>query len=140
MRERTLGVFSKFFRVVPLLIMGLTLLMLASGVILTQRGRAAMVKSDEAFHQRKLRVSIVYARQAALAYVPGSPHVTQAWQRLEAIGRGAESENHVDLARIAWDTLRVVQEQTDYPGRSEGPYEAAAQRGLQRLARPQAAP
>jgi hypothetical protein len=95
----------------------LLLALLALCFVLVRRGEAAMVESDRAFHAGDLRGAVWEAKEAALAYVPGSAHVRRANDRLEAIARGAAAEGRWDLARLAWDALRLVDEQTDYPGR-----------------------
>jgi hypothetical protein len=111
----------------------LALLAVVSGAFLTVRGKAALKKSDHAFHQGDMRQSIAYARQSALAYVPGAEHVGAAYSRLEAIARGAESEGDEALARVAWDTLRVVVVQTEYLGRPPSPALDLAEKNLKRL-------
>lgn len=97
------------------------------------RGQAAMTRSDAAFHAGDLRLSIREARAAALAYVPGARHVKEAEARLLAIARGAEVEGRRDLARAAWDALRVAEEQTSYPGRGRLPLGEEARAAIERL-------
>lgn len=99
------------------------------------RGQAAMKRSDAAFHAGELLLSIQEARSAALAYVPGARHVKEAEARLLAIARGAEAEGRRDLARAAWDALRVVEEQTSYPGRGHLPLGDEARSAIERLDR-----
>ncbi len=99
------------------------------------RGRAAMRRSDVAFHAGDLPLSIREARAAALAYVPGAEHVKEAEARLLAIARGAEAEGRRDLARAAWDALRVAEEQTSYPGRGRLPLGEEARAAIERLDR-----
>ncbi len=86
-------------------------------VVLVRRGEAAMKESDRAFHAGELRIAGGEAKAAGLADVPGSEHVAEATARLEAIARGAAAEGRWDLARLSWDALRLLDEQTDYPGR-----------------------
>lgn len=71
-----------------------------------QQGEAALRASDEAFHQGELEASVLHARRAVMAYVPGAPHVAAGYERLEAIGRGAEAEGRYELARTAWGAVR----------------------------------
>lgn len=89
--------------------------------------------SDSAFDEGDMRNSLTHARKAALAYVPGAEHVRDAYLRIEAIARGAESEDDLVLALSAWDTLRLVHERTRYPGRASSDVEARANEGLRRL-------
>jgi len=103
------------------------------GVVLVRRGEAALAESDRAFHAGDLRVAVWEAKAAALAYVPGSAHVQKSTARLEAIARGAAAEGRWDLARLAWDALRLVDEQTDYPGRGQTEFGRAAKTELERM-------
>lgn len=72
------------------------------------RGEAALARSDEAFDVGRLRDSIVFARQAAVAYVPGAPHVRAGYARLRAIAIGAEATGHPAIAREAWEAVRAA--------------------------------
>lgn len=124
---------SRVLRFAALAALSLVLLLVVAGISLTVRGRAEMGKSDVAFHDGRLREALVHARQAALAYVPGAEHVHDAYARIEAIAVGAESSSDRVLAKIAWDTLRLVHVQTDYPGRPPSDIEGRAKAGLARL-------
>ena len=124
---------SRIFRFLTLGILSFVLLLIVAGLTLTARGRDEMAKSDVAFHDARLRDAVVHARQAALAYVPGSDHVNAAHARLLAIAKGAESSGDRELARIAWDTLRLVHVQTHYPGRPASELEQQAENGVERL-------
>lgn len=79
-----------------------------------QRGERALRASDEAFHQGDLETSVLHARTGAMAYAPGAPHVEAAYQRLEAIARGAEAEGRHSLARTAWGAVRSAALQTSH--------------------------
>lgn len=118
-------------------IAGLTLsfllLLIVSGLALTRRGVDEMQSSDAAFHSGDLSASLLHARAAALSYVPGSDHVRAAHERIEAIARGSEAQGNLLLSRRAWETLRVVLEQTDYPGRPKDERLHLAERSLQRV-------
>jgi hypothetical protein len=105
-------------------------------VVLTLRGEAAMAESDRAFHAGELRVAVWEAKEAGLAYVPGAAHVARGVARLEAIARGATAEGRWDLARLAWDSLRLLDEQTNYPGRGTTTWGARAAEGLAGLSSP----
>lgn len=109
----------------------LALLVLA--VVLVRRGEAAMAESDRAFHAGELRAAVWEAKEAGLAYVPGSAHVGRGVARLEAIARGATAEGRWDLARLAWDSLRLIDEQTAYPGRGATAWGQRAREALARL-------
>jgi hypothetical protein len=111
----------------------LILMVVVAGITLTVRGRDALQKSDNAFHEGRTQEAVVFAREAALNYVPGSAHVRAAHERIEAIARGAEARGERQLARFAWDTLRVVHLKTDYPGRVVPPGLERARAGLARL-------
>lgn len=76
------------------------------------RGESALRESDAAFDRGDLHRSVLHARTAALAYVPGAPHVSAAYERLEAIGRGAEAEGRYEIARLAWGAVRTSVLQT----------------------------
>jgi hypothetical protein len=105
-------------------------------VVLTLRGEAAMAESDRAFHAGELRVAVWEAKEAGLAYVPGAAHVARGVARLEAIARGATAEGRWDLARLAWDSLRLLDEQTNYPGRGQTPWGLRAAEALAGLSAP----
>lgn len=111
----------------------LSLGLLALGAVLVRRGEAAMAESDRAFHAGDLRGAVWEAKEASLAYVPGSEHVRRGVARLEAIARGAAAEGRWDLARLAWDALRLVDEQTAYPGRGATPFGRRAKAELARM-------
>jgi hypothetical protein len=78
------------------------------------RGESALRASDAAFHRGDLQESVLHARAAAQAYVPGAPHVAAGYERLEAIARGAEAEGRYDLARSAWGAVRSSVVQTSH--------------------------
>lgn len=120
-------------RKIAALLLSFVLLIAASGVALTRRGVQEMQSSDLAFHGGDLTRSLLHARAAALSYVPGSDHVRAAYDRIEAIARGSESQGDLLLSRRAWETLRVALEQTDYPGRPISVRMQQAERSLRRV-------
>jgi|GEM_PF-1407885 len=120
---------QSLFLLAATLFLGLVVL----AFVLVRRGEAAMAESDRAFHAGELRVAVWEAKEAGLAYVPGSAHVARSAARLEAIARGATAEGRVDLARLAWDSLRLLGEQTDYPGRGQTAWGLRANEALARL-------
>lgn len=71
-------------------------------------GEAAMRASDAAFKQGNARDAARAARQAALLYAPGAPHVARAYARLCAVATGAEAAGDADLAEAAWRDVRGV--------------------------------
>jgi len=111
----------------------LSVLLLAFGLRLQREGREALAASDAAFHQGDLKEAVRAARKAGLAFVPGSPTVRAARERLLAIARGAEASGDDRLARRAWDALRTVELRTDYPGRPASEAAALAEEGLRRV-------
>ena len=92
-----------------------------------------MQSSDTAFHAGDLSESVRFAKRAATAYIPSADHVRQAESRLTAIARGAEGEGDLELALRAWDALRVIDEQTAYPGRGPSATGREARSALSRI-------
>jgi len=126
----------------PLLTAAVTLVLAVCvlGLVLVRRGTAAMDRSDRAFHAGDLRAAVWEAKAAGLSYVPGSSHVERAAARLEAIARGAAAEDRLDLARLAWDALRLIDEQTGYPGRGATAFGLRARAELERASPARGAP
>jgi hypothetical protein len=77
-------------------------------------GEAALAKSDTAFDQGDLRDAILYARRAAVLYVPGAPHVSASYARLRAIALGAEATKDFEIARQAWGATRAAALETTH--------------------------
>ncbi len=127
---------GKVLRLLSVTVLLVVSTLVLSGLFLTGRGQDEMKQSDQAFHEGDLRASIRFARKAALSYVPGSSHVGAAHARLEAIARGAEAEGNFEIARLAWDSLRLVHVQTDYPGRPKSGAQAKAEERLKELMTP----
>jgi hypothetical protein len=115
------------------IVLALALGLLVFTLELQYRGRSAMERSDAAFHRGDLRESIREAQTALLAYVPSSDHVREAEQRLVAIGRGAETDQKFEVARAAWESLRVGYLRTHYPGKPDAEYLREAERALSRI-------
>ena len=98
-----------------------------------ERGEAAVLASDRAFDQGKLHEAAHYARQAAVYYAPGAPHLRAAYERLRAVAVGAEAAGDRDTARFAWNAMRSAVLETRHV-RVAFPEElAAANRALARL-------
>lgn len=112
-----------------------TVAVLLGGFALTlvHRGAERMEQSDEAFHKGDLRGALYRARDAGLLFVPGASHVSAAEERIEAIATGAEAEADFELAWLAWDSLRLVDDETAYLGRGPTAAGRKARAGLERL-------
>jgi hypothetical protein len=74
----------------------------------SERGALELAESDRAFDAGRLDLAVEHARRAAVAYVPGAPHVRLAFERLRAVARGAERTRDLDLARRAWRAARAA--------------------------------
>lgn len=120
-------------QLVAFALMTLVVLSVVSGLSLYKKGQDAMRQSDAAFHAGLERDAVVYARRAALSYVPGAEHVEAARMRLEAVARGAEAGGEFELAQFSWGALRMAHLDTDYPGRATDSQLARAEAGLRRL-------
>jgi hypothetical protein len=71
-------------------------------------GETELAASTAALDDGDPREAIVRARRAAGWYAPGAPHVTAAYERLAALGRGAEEHRDDALALFAWRSLRTA--------------------------------
>jgi hypothetical protein len=99
---------------------------------MTRRGREALAASDVAFDQGRLDAAIALARAAAVAYVPGAPHVEGAYERLAAVALGAEAAGHPEVARAAWEAIRGATLETRHLWQ---PHPAHRDRASENLAR-----
>lgn len=97
------------------------------------RGTAALARSDAAFDRGDLEAAVLEARIAALAYVPGAPHVAAAYGRLAAIARGAEAEGRYTLSRTAWGAVERAGLETEHWFDTHADARKEAQAGLARL-------
>jgi hypothetical protein len=82
---------------------------LAFGVLtlrVVMSGEAQLRASDEALRRGDAEAAVVHARRSAGWYAPGAPHVTLAYQRLEALARAAEEHRRIDVALLAWRAVR----------------------------------
>jgi hypothetical protein len=95
-------------------------------------GQAALDRSEQAFDDGRLRVSLDEARVAAALVVFGAEHVGRADDRLRAIAFGAEARGDEVLARRAWSALRGAAIERRHPLASE-PALDEADRQLARL-------
>lgn len=73
-----------------------------------ERGERELQASDRAFDAGQLELSVLHARRAATAYVPGARHVGAGYERLRAVARGAERAGDVELSRRAWRAVRAA--------------------------------
>jgi hypothetical protein len=96
------------------------------------QGEDEMTQSDAAFNRGDVRLAAHHARRAAVSYAPGAPHVRAAFQRLEAVARGAEANGEHDVALFAWRAMRSAALETQHVTR---PFEAELMLANQALAR-----
>jgi len=86
------------------------LMLLLAAAALTGRvvydGEREMRLSDAAFDRGDVRLAATHARRAAVLYAPGAPHVGPAYARLVAIATGAEAAGDIDVAKMAWRSVR----------------------------------
>ena len=104
------------------------------------RGESALESSDAAFDAGDLRKSTLFARRAAVLYVPGAPHVSAAYDRLGAIALGAESAGDLDVARAAWEAMRGAALETRHARTPRASELERADRNIARLSALRAAP
>jgi hypothetical protein len=79
---------------------------LAAGDEAHRNGEAARQQGDVAATQAAELEAVAEWRRAARWYVPGAPHVRQAYDRLAALGQAAETAGDRDLALAAWTGVR----------------------------------
>ncbi len=124
------GTWLRRLALVLLVLLGAVSLVTARAVM---RGEAELRESDAAFDEGDLQGAVLHARAAALAYVPGAPHVGSAYARLEAVARGAEGEGKLDIARLAWGATRQAALETRHALSSQSQKIEEAERALARL-------
>lgn len=71
-------------------------------------GERELAASNAAFDAGNLDEATAHARRAAASYAPGAPHVDRAYERLVAIGVGAEAAGQTESARAAWSAVRAA--------------------------------
>jgi hypothetical protein len=69
-------------------------------------GEKEIAASTQALERGDPREAAVRARRAAGWYAPGAPHVRVAYDRLQALARAAEERHRLDLALLAWRSVR----------------------------------
>jgi len=79
------------------------------GVVVTRamwEGRSALSRGDQAQSAGQPAEAIRWWRRAARWYLPGAPHVGQAYDRLEQVARAAEERGDARTALAAWRGVR----------------------------------
>jgi hypothetical protein len=105
----------------------LTALEIAEGAHEVSAADAAAARSDWG-------ETIVHARAAAEALVPGSPWPERGWARLEAVGHDAEARGDDGTATLAYGAMRSAALATRAPGSDSKRWRAKAEEGLARVA------
>ncbi len=86
-------------------------LLAAAGGLATARavhqGERELRSAEALAATGKLREAVVHARQAAMWFVPGAPHVPAAYAKLVSIARLAEGRGDPDTALFAWHAVRT---------------------------------
>ncbi len=116
--------------------LGLVMMLLFAAVLtarLVVDGERALAASERAFDQGDVRAATLHARAAAIAYVPGAPHVDAAYARLVAIATGAEAVGDRDVAAAAWRAVRAAGVETRHLWLGRATEVARANRSLARL-------
>lgn len=75
-------------------------------------GEREIAASTAALDAGDAREAIVHARRAAGWYAPGAPHVRVAYERLVALAEAAEDNGQVELAKLAWRSIRTASTET----------------------------
>jgi len=98
-----------------------------------EKGEKAVLESDRAFDQGKVREAAHHARRAAVHYAPGAPHVRAAYDRLHAVAAGAEAAGDRETAIFAWSAIRSAALETRHVSVPFPRELEAANRALARL-------
>ncbi|MEI9951241.1 MAG: hypothetical protein WDO74_20225 [Pseudomonadota bacterium] len=69
-------------------------------------GQSELSASDAAFDRGELSSALDHARRAATLYAPGAAHVERAYERMNALARGAEAAGQPKIAFLAWQAMR----------------------------------
>jgi hypothetical protein len=97
-------------------------------------GEREVEAADAAAEQLDWASTIVHARAAAEALVPGSPWPERGWTRLEAVGHDAETRGDDATAMLAYGAMRAAALATRAPGSGSDRWRAKAEEGLGRVA------
>jgi hypothetical protein len=85
------------------------LIMLGSAAIrVGMEGRAELAASDTAWSAGDASEATVHARRAALAFVPGAPHVAGGYRKLRQIAEESEARGDPEAALFAWRAIRAA--------------------------------
>ena len=118
------------------------LVVVAAVAVLTSRelaaGESEVDAADAAATRSDWGETIVHARAAAEALVPGSPWPERGWTRLEAVGHDAEARGDDATAMLAYGAMRAAALATRAPGAGSDRWRAKAEEGLARVASSQA--
>jgi hypothetical protein len=87
---------------------GLGLIAGAAAARVLAEGRSELAASDAAWAAGDWVGASVHGRAAARAYVPFSPHVGRAYQRLRAVAQEAEGKGDTEAALFAWRAIRAA--------------------------------
>jgi hypothetical protein len=88
---------------------GALVVLFALGVVVTRAfwdGRRALAAGDAAVARGDSAEAVTQWRRAARWYLPGAPHVADAYARLEAIALEADAHGDTRLALDAWRAVR----------------------------------
>lgn len=96
-------------------------------------GQRALVACDAAIAAHDVPTAIARARDAAFAFVPGSPYSPAGSSRLEALARDAETRGDTRDAILAWSALRAAATATSSPFVSNDSLRAVADDGIARV-------
>lgn len=118
------------------LALALSVVLLWAGVVAARmlaEGAAELRESDRAFHRGDLPRATLHARRAAVAWLPGAPHVARAHARLANLATGCEARGRPDCALEAWRALRGAVLAVRHLGAPHAAALAAAEQGIARL-------
>ncbi len=97
-----------------------------------QTGERALAACDAAIAANDTGAAIARARDAASAFVPGSPYVRTGYARLEALARDAETRGDSRAAVLAWSAMRAAATATSSVFVSNDAWRALADDGIAR--------
>ncbi len=124
---------ARVLRRVALALVLLLVFLAALTARLVLEGERELAASDRAFDQGDVRAATLHARAAAIAYVPGAPHVNAAYERLVAIATGAEAAGDREIAAAAWRAVRASGNETRHLWTGRAAEVARANQNLARL-------
>ncbi len=110
----------------------IALVLSAFTLVELRAGQRALLACDAAIAARDVPVAIARARDAAFAFVPGSPYSRAGYERLEALARDAETRADTADAILAWSAMRAAATATSSPFGSNDAWRALADDGVTR--------